>query len=365
MMEIKFLEEAVAAFDFKMPPLSLKRCNAGHINDTFFVDCGENSPRYILQRVNTRIFPEPEKLVANIRSVCAHIAKKVEEAGGDPEREVRTLISAKDGKDYYIDPEGGFWRAFLEIPDVISYEYSDSRDIHYESARAFGRFFKMLSDYPAWELYETIPDFHNTVKRMNDFKKAVSEDKAGRAAEMKEEIEFALSKEHLCSYILDGLSAQRLRVCVTHNDSKLGNVLMDRESGEGVCIIDLDNVMAGSVLFDFGDAVRCGASSAPEDETDLSKVYVDLDFFEAYVQGFTEELREYMTDDEVRSLPMGAYLMTLETGIRFLGDYLNGDEYYHIDYPEHNRDRARNQLKLIADMDGKMSKMNSIAEKYL
>ena len=200
---------------------------------------------------------------------------------------------------------------------------------------------------------------------MNDFKAAVAEDKMGRAAEMKEEIEFALSKEPLCSYILDRLADGRCKLCVTHNDTKLNNVLMDAETGDGVCIIDLDTVMPGSVLYDFGDAIRFGASSAAEDETDLSKVYMDLEMFETYVKGFVGELHDSMTEEEILSLPMGAYLMTLETGIRFLGDYLNGDVYFHTRYEGHNKDRARNQLKLIADMDEKMGLMQEIVKKYL
>ncbi len=364
-MEVKHLKEALAAFAFAAAPIAYKRCDSGLINDTYFVDCGEGNTRYILQRVNTSVFTEPEKLMENVRGVCSHVAGKVAENGGDVLRMVRTIISTKDGKDYFRDSEGGFWRAFLEIPGVVSYEYSADPCIHYKSAVAFGRFFNQLSDYPAESLYETIPDFHNTEKRMADFKKAVEADFMDRAAEMKSEIEFALSKAPLCSFIKEGMESGAFRVCVTHNDTKLGNVLMDEKTGDGVCIIDLDNVMPGSVLYDFGDAVRCGASSAPEDETDLSLVNFELDFFEMYVRGFVEELKDSLTKEEILSLPMGAYLMTLETGIRFLGDYLNGDVYYQIKYPEHNRDRARNQLKLIADMDRKMPEMEKIVKKYI
>jgi len=364
-MEEKYLDMAGAAFDFAAPPVSYKRCSSGLISHTFFVSCGEANPSYIIQKINTEIFTKPYELSSNIKGVCSHIAKKVESEGGDPLREVRTVILTKAGEDYFVDPEGGYWRAFLEIENVVSYDYPETPELFYKSAVAFGRFTNQLSDYPAHTLYETIPNFHNSVSRMNDFKAAVAADKLGRAAELSDEIGFALSKEPLCSYIIDGLADGRYKLWVTHNDTKINNVLLDADTGEGICIIDLDIVMPGSVLYDFGDAIRFGASTALEDECDLSKVELDLSMFETFVQGFLGELRPSMTEDEVRALPMGAYLMTLETGIRFLGDYLNGDVYYQIRYPEHNRDRARNQLKLLADMDKKMAEMQMIVEKYI
>ncbi len=364
-MEVKYLDMAGAAFDFAAPPVSFKRCDSGLISDTFFISCGEDKPGYIVQKINTEIFTDPHALMSNIKGVCTHIAKKIAAEGGDPLREVRTVIPTKGGDDYFVDPEGCYWRAFLEIPNVVSYDFPETPELFYKSAIAFGKFARQLADYPANTLYETIPDFHNTVKRMNDFKAAVNSDIANRAEELSEEIAFALSKESVCSYIIDGLSDGRFRLCVTHNDTKINNVLMDKTTGDGVCIIDLDIVMPGSILYDFGDAIRFGASTALEDETDLSKISLDLEKFEIFVRGFVGELRHSMTEEEILSLPMGAYLMTLETGIRFLGDYLNGDKYYHIRYPEHNRDRARNQLKLLSDMDEKMDEMKRIVRKYL
>ncbi len=364
-MEVKYLDLAGAAFEFAAPPVSFKRCSAGHISYTFFVDCGEGNPEYILQKLNTEIFSDPEALMSNIKGVCAHMAKKVKKEGGDPLREVRTVITTKDGEDYFVDPEGGYWRAFLGIDNVISYEHPESAEIFYESAVAFARFARRLSDYPAKSLYEIIPDFHNTKKRMEDFKAAVERDKLGRAREVAAEIDFALSKEPMCGYITDGLAMGRFKTRVTHNDTKISNVLMDKESGRGICIIDLDIVMPGSLLYDFGDAIRVGASTAPEDEKELSKIGLDLHMFEAFVRGFVEELSGHITEEEILSLPMGAYLMTLETGIRFLGDYLDGDVYYHISYPEHNRDRARNQLCLLSDMGAKIGAMQEIVRKYI
>ena len=364
-MEIKYIREAGEAFDFDAAPIGYERCDAGHINDTYFVDCGEGNTKYILQRVNTTIFTKPLELQSNIRGVCDHVAKKIEAEGGNTDREVRKIIKTKDGSDYFVDPDNRYWRAYLFIDNVVSYNLPDSTELFRKSAVAFGKYFNQLADYPAETLFETIPNFHNTVNRMNNLKKAIAEDKMGRVAEVQSEIEFALSKEPLCSFILDGLADGRFKLCVTHNDTKLNNVLLDAETGEGTCIIDLDTTMPGSVLYDFGDSIRFGASSAPEDETDLDKVYIDLDMYANYVDGFVGELRSSLTDDEILALPMGAYLMTLEVGIRFLTDYLEGDVYFHTRYPGQNLDRARNQLKLVLDMDSKLDEMKAIASRYL
>ncbi len=360
----KFVMEAARAFDFESEPTSFERCNAGHINDTFFIFCGEELPAYILQRVNTNIFKDPESLMANIYGVCEHLRKKTVEEGGDPDREVRKIILTKDGEKYFIDEEGGYWRAYLCLNHVLCLNEAD-RETFYNSAKAFGHFFKQLADYPAETLAETIPNFHNSVSRYNDFKAAVEADPLGRAAECRDLIDFALSKKDKCSYILDRIATGEIKLCVTHNDTKLNNVLLDEKTKEGVCVIDLDTVMPGSILYDFGDSIRFGASSAKEDETDLDKVYMDLEMFEIYAKGFLEELRPTMTEAEVLGLPMGAYLMTYETGVRFLGDYLTGDTYFKIHYPGHNLDRARNQLKLIADMDKKLPEMEEIVRKFL
>ena len=345
-------------FDFDGKVNSYVRCDDGHINDTYFVNC--DNAQYILQRVNTSIFTKPDELMANLVGVCDHIRKKVIEEKGDLDRNVRTIIKTKAGSNYFIDPDNGYWRAFLSIEDVVSYNQPDSTDIFYKAAKAFGHFFQQLSDYPAETLYETIPNFHNSLSRLSDFQKQIKEDKTGRASSVKKEIDFALERGYHCNYIVDRLKSGEFRLCVTHNDTKLNNILMDKNTGEGVCIIDLDTVMPGSTLFDFGDAIRFGASTAKEDETDLSKVEVDLDMFEAFTRGFLEELHTSMNRSEITSLPMGAYLMTYETAIRFLGDYINGDTYFRIDYPQQNLDRARNQFKIISEIENKMGDMDKI-----
>ena len=222
-----------------------------------------------------------------------------------------------------------------------------------------------LSDYDAGELRETIPNFHNTPSRLNDFKIALEKDTAGRAASIKEDIQFVLDHSEICSYIMDKIAEGELPLRVTHNDTKLNNILMDSETGEPVCVIDLDTIMPGSVLFDFGDAIRFGASSAAEDETDLSKVYMREDAFEAFAKGFVSGLEGSLSESEILELPMGALIITLETGIRFLTDYLNGDTYFRIHYPQHNLDRARNQFALVRDMEEKMPCMREIVKKYI
>ena len=297
------------------------------------------------------------------RSVSRHIACKAAQSGGDPGRMARTIIETKSREDYYIDPDGGYWRSFLEIDDVVSFDFPGSPELFYKSAVAFGRFFKQLSDYPVEMLYVTIPDFHNTLSRMQEFKQALAQDKLGRAAQLQPEIEFILSAQPDCSYITDRIADGRIPLHVTHNDAKLSNILMDKNTGAGVCIIDLDTIMPGSILYDFGEAIRFGASAAREDETDLDKVQIDLAMFEIYVRGYLEEIWDVITQEELLGFPMGAYLMTLETGMRFLGDYLNGDTYYQIHYPGQNLDRARNQLKLAENMKEKIDQMAEIVQR--
>ena len=231
--------------------------------------------------------------------------------------------------------------------------------------KAFGIFQRQLADFDASVLFESIPNFHNTEDRFKQFIAAMENDAVGRRESVREEIAFVLHRQETCSYINERIADGRIPLRVTHNDTKLNNIMLDDETGEGICVIDLDTVMPGSVLADFGDSIRFGASSAAEDETDLDKVYVRLEMFDAFAKGFIEGLDHSLTEEEIRSLPMGAYILTLETGIRFLTDYLNGDTYFRTSYSQHNIDRARNQFKLVADMEQKMDQMNQIIQKYL
>ncbi len=333
----------------------------GHINDTYLV---EGLPCTILQRINTSIFKKPDEVMANIAAVTAHLRRKIEEAGGDPERETLTLVPTLDGKPYYIAPDGDCYRMYHFIKGAKSFEQAENPEMFAASAHAFGKFQRMLSDFPADQLYEVIPHFHDTPDRLRQFREALERDAAGRAASVKPEIDFVLAHADCVSCVVDAIADGSVPLRVTHNDTKLNNVMLDEVTHEGVCVIDLDTVMPGSMLYDFGDALRFGASTGAEDETDLSKIEFDLTYFEAFTKAFIEELGDTMTARERELLPFSALLLTLECGMRFLTDYLNGDTYFRIHREHHNLDRCRTQFKLVADMETKLDEMAKIVAKY-
>ena len=358
--------DVVKHFRYEGDVVSCDQCHVGHINGTYFVTCeGKEKIRYVLQRINTNVFTKPVEVVENMVNVCEFLKTKIAAEGGDVNRETLTLIPALDGKMYYVDEENNYWRSYRAVEGVVTYNLSESADMFRSAGCAFGRFFNRLSDFPAEKLHTTIPNFHNTVSRFADLKKAIAEDRVGRVKDAQAEIEFALAHENITSFLMDGIEDGRFKLGVTHNDTKLNNILIDTETNRGICIIDLDTVMPGSLLFDFGDAIRFGASSALEDETDLDKVYVVPEMFEAYVDGFLSEIRDSISEEEIRAFPMAARVITFEIGIRFLEDYLKGDVYFGIKRPNHNLDRARNQFKLVADGEAKEELLNSIVEKYI
>lgn len=361
---MKEILDIVRQFNIPSEPVDLYECKVGHINSTYFIYCLDGT-KYVLQNINTNVFKDPDVLMNNIVGVTDHIRKKLVEEGKDPYRGTLKFFSCKDGLYYYRDQEERCWRLYMLVDDVKCFQSVESNDMFELVGKAFGHFQMQLADYDASGLRETIPNFHNTVSRLNDFKIALAKDTAGRAASIKEEIDFVLEHADVCSYIMDRIANGTLPLRVTHNDTKLNNILMDAKTSEPVCVIDLDTIMPGSVLFDFGDAIRFGASSAAEDETDLSKVYMKEDAFEAFAKGFVEGLEGSLSEDEILELPMGALVITLETGIRFLTDYLNGDTYFRIHYPQHNLDRARNQFALVRDMEGKMRGMRETVKKYI
>lgn len=280
--------------------------------------------------------------------------------GGDPDRETLNVIKTKNGASYYEDENHNYFRMFLFIENTLCLEKVESAKDFYDSAVAFGNFQRMLADYPAHTLHETIPNFHNTPSRFADFKKAVERDPLGRSANAKPEIDFALARESDTSILTTLLEKGMLPLRVTHNDTKLNNILFDKDTRKALCIIDLDTVMPGLSLYDFGDSIRFGASTGAEDETDLDKVTLDLTLFETFVSGFLKGCGESLTEREIEMLPMGAKLMTYECGIRFLADYLEGDVYFKIHRENHNLDRARTQFKLVADMEKKWTDMEKI-----
>lgn len=361
-------EEVVSAFHFKGTMIDMVPYGSGHINDTFLLtyDRGEEGiVKYILQRMNTSIFHEPEKLMENILGVTAHLRKKIIENGGDPERETLNVIKTFDKKPYYIDSEGGYWRSFVFIKDATSYDIVENPEDFYQSAVSFGRFQSLLADYPAETLYEIIEGFHDTQARFAVFKQAVAEDIMGRASSVQKEIQFVLDHEDIADYFSNLMKDGQLPLRVTHNDTKLNNIMIDNKTRKGICVIDLDTVMPGLAMNDFGDSIRFGASTAAEDEKDLDKVWCDMDLFDLYTKGFIEGCNGKLTKKEIELLPMGAKTMTFECGMRFLTDYLQGDTYFKIHREGHNLDRCRTQFKLVADMEKKWDIMNAIVKKYV
>ncbi len=331
----------------------------GHINDTYIV---YSEPKYILQRINKNVFTNPPAMMENIMGVTGFLREKIKAAGGDPDRETLKYMIADDGNPYFIDDDGEYYRAYQYVDGVISCTTVENPSQLYHAAKAFGKFQNMLADYPAETLHETIVQFHDTRKRFGDFVKAVQENLSGRADLCKEEIQFVLDREADCNVVVEAIEKGEIPLRVTHNDTKLNNVLLDEKTGEGVCVIDLDTVMPGSLLYDYGDALRFGGSSGAEDEPDLDKIWFVMENFEAFTKGFLEELVS-ITDRELELLAFSIKLMTLECGSRFLADFINGDTYFKTKYSEHNLVRARTQFKLVADMEKRMDEMNAIVHK--
>lgn len=361
------IEEAIAQFAVEGRLMERRPYGNGHINDTFLLvyEMPEGvNKRYILQRMNHDIFRKPQELMENIVNVTEYLRKVIISQGGEPERETLNVVKTRDGKSNYRDSGGNYWRMFLFIERTVCLEKVESAKDFYDSAVAFGNFQRMLADYPAETLHETIPNFHHTPSRFRAFQKAVQEDKLGRAALVREEIAFAMEREKDTPVLTDLLAAGQLPLRVTHNDTKLNNILFDEESRKALCIIDLDTVMPGLSHYDFGDSIRFGASTGEEDERDLKKIELDLSLYEAFTKGYLEGCGGRLTNKEIETLPMGAKLMTYECGIRFLADYLEGDVYFKIHRDGHNLDRARTQFKLVADMEAKWDDMRAIGEKY-
>jgi hypothetical protein len=361
------LEGICAAFAAEGRWISSCPIPSGHINDTY---CSEfevagRGVRYVNQRINHLVFREPEKLMENIERVTRFAREQIVDAGGDPMRETLNIVPARDGKSFHKTPEGTYWRMFHYIDGARTYDKVDDLRHVYSASRAFGAFQKMLSRLPGGRLHETIPNFHHTRKRFEAFQAVLEKDAAHRAAAVKPEIAFVLAREMDTGVVVEGLAADRIPERVTHNDTKLNNVMIDDLTGEGICVIDLDTVMPGSVLYDFGDSVRLGAATAAEDERNLAKVGFDVRLFDRLAEGYLDAARDFLEDSETRLLVFSAKLLTLECGIRFLTDHLNGDVYFKIHREGHNLDRCRTQFKMVAEMERKMDEMQAVVDKYL
>ena len=352
----------ISQFSLCSAPKSCEPYGNGHINSTFLLVCDDNGNdrRYILQSVNNNVFKKPLEVMQNIEKVTEYLRPTVK----DP-REVMSLVPTKDGKSCYLAEDGSCWRVYNFIEDSLCLEHPDDVEDFRQCAVAFGKFQRDLSNFPADTLFETIPDFHNTPKRFRDFLEAVEKDAVGRAAGVREEIAFLKERVDFYSVLYNANKEGILPLRVTHNDTKSNNVMLDSKTRKALCVIDLDTIMPGFSVTDFGDSIRFGASTAAEDEKDLSLVSLDLDMFDIYAKGYLEGCGGQLSRDEIMLMPEGAKMMTIECGMRFLTDYLNGDTYFRTSYPEHNLDRCHTQLKLVADMEAKWDEMKKIVEKYI
>ena len=350
---------AASQFEFSGEVLGLTPHGGGHINDTYLVTCeAQGAPvRYILQHINRHVFHDPIAVMQNVERVTAHLAAQ---AAGQPDgsRRALRLIPARDGRNWHVDAQGETWRAYRFIENARTYETATSVEQAFQAARAFGRFQQQLSSLPPPRLHETIPDFHNTPKRFSALELAIAADVAGRAALAKPEIEFARSRQAITGNLLDAGLPER----ITHNDTKFNNVLLDDKTGEAVCVIDLDTVMPGLALYDFGDMVRTTTSPAAEDEKVLSLVTMQFPMFEALVRGYLESAGAFLTAAERRFLAFSGKLITFEIGIRFLADYLAGDTYFKVHREGHNLDRCRAQFKLVESIEQQEEEMNRLVE---
>lgn len=360
MSDSEAARNAALAFEIHGTLLSIERYGSGHINDSYCAafDIAGSTTRFLIQRINRRIFKQPQLLMENIHRVTSHLAAQLRD-DPDRERRVLTLLPARDGNLWHMDREGEFWRAYWFVEKAHTYDTIQSPEQAFHAAKAFGRFQRMLVTLPSPRLHETIPDFHSTPKRLESFLRAVEADPRNRASEARGEIAYALEHQALASTLTDANLPER----TIHADTKINNVLLDDATGEGLCVIDLDTVMPGLSLYDFGDMVRTATSPAAEDERDLSKVTMQLPMFEALVRGYLVSTADFLSAQEKTLLVEAGKLITYEQGLRFLTDFLLGDPYYKIARETHNLDRCRTQFRLLESIAGQEDKMQRFVER--
>ena len=354
---ISDLREIATHFNLQGDFVSSERYGRGHINDTFLVSVNRNegNARIILQRINEHVFKDPESLMENVHRITAHLQTK-----SDDERHCLSLVSCDDGRFLHDDGDGGIWRAYPFIDGARTFDEAESTTQAREAAAMFGQFQNLLGDLPPPRLHETIPDFHNTPARYRHFHEALERDSQNRAQQCRTEIDCALAYEVAAGRLVDLESAGILPERIAHNDTKLNNVMFDEQSGKAICVIDLDTVMPGLVLYDFGDLVRSATASASEDEADLSQVSMRMDYFEALVEGYLSTAIDFLTAAEIENLPMAGKIITIETGVRFLTDYLAGDKYFRTNSPHQNLDRCKAQFALLASIDAQFEEMQQV-----
>ncbi len=358
----QYMEEArIEALEFECAGsvTGLEELLSGHINQTYRVltDSGRS---YLLQRVNGYVFKDPVAVMSNIERVTAHLKNSLISDGLSPERRVLEPIPAKAGGLYVLDGGGNFWRAYDFIENATAYNQVTDPNQLYEAGRAFGEFQRRLSDFPARELNETIPHFHDTPYRIRSFERAVQEALPERAGIAADDIAFVLARKNRADEITRLLGTDEMPLRVTHNDTKINNAMLDDTTGEALAVIDLDTVMPGSALYDFGDAIRFGAATAVEDEEDTGKMKLDIEKYRLFTRGFLREVGSFLTETEKKMLPVGAWMMTYEMVLRFLADYLVGDPYFKVDYEKHNLVRSRAQAALLLDMEARVDEMSHL-----
>lgn len=356
------LRSVIASFNF---PGTLTECaeiRTGHINRTYRLSFDEDGAKreYLLQRINTFAFKKPEEVMENVTLVTEHIRRAMLAQGRDPENRVLRVIPTRQGRPLLYDARDGAWRAYNFIAHAHSVDSVESPAQFEIVGRAFGDFQGMLSDFPIEKLHDTIPHFHDTIRRLENFETSVSRDVAQRVKDAVDEIAFVRARADQMGQIVRMIADGALPLRVTHNDTKCNNVMVDNDTGAALCVVDLDTVMAGSALYDYGDAIRFGASTAAEDERDLDKVRLDMALFRAFSEGFISRTAKGLERSELNHLTLGALVMTFEVGLRFLTDYLDGDIYFRIECPDHNLARARCQFKLLEDMEARRGEMEQI-----
>lgn len=365
------IEEIIKKYNIDGELIEYKQNNSGIINKTYtatFKLNNGNEKKYLIQRINTKVFTEPYKLMKNIEGVTTYLKKQMVKEN-DTDHKVLEVVKTKEGKSLCyitnVSDTREYYRIYEYIENAISYDQSIDKEIVFNTGKAFGNFQKLLRDYPMNKLEETIKDFHNTPERYKKLMYDIKVDSEGRVEDASKEIVFILKREEYLSAIIDDLKIGEIPYRVTHNDTKVNNVMMNKDTGDFLAVIDLDTVMPGSMLFDYGDGIRSTSSTASEDETDLSKVSLNLELFIAYTDGYLSEMAPYLNYEEVSLMAESVRIITLELAIRFLNDYINGDTYFKIDYDNHNLDRTRNQIHLVEDIESKLEYMNNyIIESY-
>ena len=357
------IEKIIGKFNIKGELVCVVTNNSGNINNTYvatFLNEDGTSRKYLIQKINTTVFTEPYKLMKNIEGVTSYLKREMAKKK-DKEHQVLEVIKTRDNKSLCCvecNGEKDYYRIYEFIENTVTYDCSVDAGIVYNTGKAFGNFQKLLRGYPIAKLSETIKDFHDTEKRYQKLTQDIKIDSKGRVMEVAPEIVFILMREDIYPAIMERLGSEKIPYRVTHNDTKVNNVMMNKDTGEYMAVIDLDTVMPGSLLFDYGDGVRSTASTAREDETDLSKVSLDLELFKAYTKGYLSEMAPYITEEELGLMGESIRIITLELAIRFLNDYINGDTYFKTNYEKHNLDRVRNQLALVKDIESKMDYIN-------